>query len=123
MTDDRSLGERFEEFHLENLHVYNEFRSWAFQWVYTTGRHKLGTKALFERVRWEVRISTGDPDYKLNNNYTSCYARLLMLMEPKLDGVFELRVSQADEWIESQASPAMGAWIDAYQLYRGRYLF
>jgi hypothetical protein len=46
-------------------------------------------------------MATGDPDYKLNNNHRAFYARKL-LMEPDLDGVFELRNSAADFWIAAK---------------------
>ena len=49
---------------------------------------------LFEVLRWEW-IIRGLPDtaeeFKLNNNYTSRYARLIMESEPGLEGVFETR--------------------------------
>jgi len=50
-------------------------------------------KMLFEVIRWQHYMTTNDPssEYKLNNNYTAFYARLLMKHTPELDGVFELR--------------------------------
>lgn len=55
------------------------------------GRTKLGIKMLYEVVRWEIFLETNDPDFKLNNNYHSRYARLIMSSEADLVGVFDVR--------------------------------
>lgn len=94
------MAERFEQFHGDNPHVYETLVRLAREWVVATGQHKLGTKALFERARWELAIATSDPDYKLNNNYTAYYARLIMLLNQDLAQLFELRRSSADQWIQ-----------------------
>jgi hypothetical protein len=55
------------------------------------GRKRLSIKMLFEVLRWEHLLTTTDPDFKMNNNYHSRYARLLMDRNPTLRGVFETR--------------------------------
>jgi hypothetical protein len=48
---------------------------------------------LFERVRWFYMVeTTGDEaaDFKINNNFASRYARLIMENEPDLHGLVEL---------------------------------
>ena len=52
-------------------------------------------KALFERVRWHVAIEQGDDVFKVNNNLTSHYARLIMTCEPDLAEFFETRELRA----------------------------
>lgn len=93
---------KFVEFHTKSPEVYAVLVRLAREWVLNTGRNRLGMKALFERARWEIAISTSDPDWKLCNSYTAYYARLLMLQEPDLDGLFELRRSEADDWFANQ---------------------
>jgi hypothetical protein len=39
-------------------------------------------------------LRTTDTDYKLNNNYCSYYARLIMHREQDLDGIFEIRIAK-----------------------------
>lgn len=48
---------------------------------------------VWERARWEFVMGTDDQssDFKLNNNYHSRYARLIMEQEDDLDGFFDLR--------------------------------
>ena len=90
---------RFEEFHADNPRVYGVLVNLARQWVARTGRGKLGIGALYERARWEIALATADPDYKLNNNFRAYYARLIMRNNADLAGLFDLRSSEADEWI------------------------
>jgi hypothetical protein len=99
-----SIAERFETFHHENPHVYRTLVRLAREWVTSTGKQKLGIKSLFEVARWQLAIETSDPDYKLNNNYTAFYARLIHTQEPDLDGLFNVRASEADAWLLGRAS-------------------
>jgi hypothetical protein len=97
---DASIAQRFEEFHKENPAVYSTLVWLAKQWARRTGNRKLGIKTLYERARWELELDTTDQNPKLNNNFTAFYARLLMLNEPDLAGMFDLRASEADAWVD-----------------------
>lgn len=55
------------------------------------GIERLGIGRLFEVLRWEHDLNTGGEEFKLNNNYRSYYARLIMWRYPDLRGIFELR--------------------------------
>lgn len=86
------LEAAFWQFHAANPHVYATLCFLARQWIAVHGRGKLGVKMLFERARWEIAMDTRDVSgFKLNNNHTAFYARLLMANEPDLLGVFNLR--------------------------------
>ncbi len=91
------LKKQFEEFHRDNPKVYILLVRLAREWVQATGRRTLGIKALWERARWEIAISTVGDEFKLNNNYHAFYARLIMQQEKDLNGLFRLRQSAADE--------------------------
>lgn len=103
MTEDESTAEKFEQFHADNPVVYATLCSLAREWVARTGR-PAGIGQLTERCRWEIAMRTNDPQFKINNNYRPYYARLIMISEPDLTGIFELRPSAADEWMESRAA-------------------
>lgn len=100
-------SEAFEEFHHHNPKVYVVLVRLAREWTKRTGRRELGIKTLYERTRWEIALATSDPDFKLNNNYTAFYARLIMAQEPDLAGMFDLRVSDADTWISERMAAAL----------------
>ncbi len=94
--DSMSLAERFTDFHRKSPEVYSTLVALARQWVAATGRRRLGIATLFERARWELAITTSDPDFKLNNSYRAYYARLIMAREPDLVDLFAVRTSEAD---------------------------
>ena len=85
-----TIEERFQTFHVQNPNVYAALCRLARQAI-SKGRTRVGMKMLFEVVRWEVYLSTKDEAFKLNNVFTSRYARLIMDNEPDLAGAFELR--------------------------------
>jgi hypothetical protein len=93
----------FDRFHANNPHVYKTLVALARQWVSRTGRSKLGIATLFERARWEIAVTTVGDDFRLNNSHRAYYARLIMLREPDLAGLFDLRASEADQWIAGVA--------------------
>lgn len=94
-----SIADRFWAFHDKSPEVYSTLVALARQWVARTGRRRLGIATLFERTRWELAVSTSDPDFKLNNSYRAYYARLIMVRESDLAELFETRKSKADLWI------------------------
>lgn len=86
-----SIDSRFRTFHRENPHVYQILVRLARE-ARTRGKTRLGVKALWERMRWDIWMQTEDDDeFKLNNNFTSRYARLIVRQEPDIAGMFELR--------------------------------
>ena len=81
---------RFLTFHEANPHVYRELVRLARE-VRASGHRTYSIAGLYEvlRHRWSLRTA-GEP-VKLNNNYRSHYARLIMAMEPDLRGFFQTR--------------------------------
>lgn len=89
-----TIQDRFETFHqlnpwvLESLiQIAREYRS--------AGRERIGVKALVEILRWHMSQKTRGDHFKLNNSYTSRYARLIVEKAPDLDGMIELRELRA----------------------------
>lgn len=88
---------QFREFHHAHPAVYKALVERAREWKYQ-GHRKCGIGMLFELFRWDSGITFGPNDgFKLNNNYRSRYARLIMANEPDLDGFFETRQLDANE--------------------------
>jgi hypothetical protein len=90
-----SIERDFLEFHQANPLVYERLVQLAREWKRRRGNRKVGMKMLFEVLRWEVAMRTTGDDFRLNNNYTSYYARLIMEREPDLRGLFETRALHA----------------------------
>ncbi len=80
----------FEKFHAENPHVYQLFCRFT-QQMRDSGCEHGGAKMIAERIRWETGVvTTSDPPVKLNNNYTSRYARMWM-RDYRCAGFFRIR--------------------------------
>jgi len=101
------LEKEFQKFHKENPKVYELLVGFARDWVKAKGgKTKLGISMIYELVRWEVGLSTTDPDFKLCNNHRAFYARLIMEQESDLKGLFELRTQRSvPEKVANWADP------------------
>lgn len=99
-----TLAERFERFDSENPHVYKALLDLAREWKRRMSDQRVGIGALFEVARWRIMLATNDPTFKLNNSYRAFYARKLMLHNPDLSGMFQLRFSEADAWAQAKAA-------------------
>ena len=99
-----TLEKKFWEYHRSNPHVFELFKKYA-QEIRDSGFRHYGSKSIFERVRWHLDVETLDPEgFKMNNNYSSRYARLLMFEDPTFEGFFRNRTLKTysvldDDWI------------------------
>lgn len=90
----RSIEERFEDFHRANPSVYLGLVRLARQ-VHARGFETYAIDALFHVLRWETVVGNANPTredpFKLNDHFTSRYARLIMDLNPDLRGFFRTR--------------------------------
>lgn len=77
-------------FDVANPHICFELVKLARQ-AKRAGLSRIGIKALFEQVRWNHAIKTKGEKLKLNNGFTSWYARAIERRYPELRGMFEKR--------------------------------
>lgn len=91
-TDRISIDAQFDAFRILNpwvedalIHLTRDLQA--------AGHSKVGMKMLFEVLRWQWLRATRDPnsDFKLNNNFTARYARVIMAEHADLDGIYETR--------------------------------
>lgn len=85
-----TIEARFLAFHAANPQVYEEFKRFAFQAI-AHGASSLSSKFILERVRWESMITTHGGGFKINNDFTSRYARLFAKDFPAHADKFEFR--------------------------------
>lgn len=86
--------ERFESFHELNPHVYKALVTLARK-LKSQGYKRVGMKALFEFLRMNKMLHTVGSKFKLNNDFTARYARLIDSQENDLSGIFEMRERRA----------------------------
>lgn len=89
-----TITERFESFHTQNPHVYKAIVLLARKLV-RRGQTRLSMKCIYEFLRMKKMLYTTDSKFKLNNDYTSMYARLIDEQERDLENRFEFRERRA----------------------------
>ena len=102
MNRAEQIEQQAKQFHQQHEEVWYLFCQFTHELVRRGFRH-YSAKGVFERIRWE----TATPGYngysfKLNNNYSCCYARWFMEKYPEYDGFFRTRARI------SELAPACG---------------
>ena len=100
------------DFHRDNPAVWELFV--RFSREARGSRDRFGARIVWERLRWYTTIETNDAAFKLSNNHTPYYARLLMLAYPdEFAGFFSTKDAKfegtADELLRAHAR-AERAW-------------
>ena len=86
-----SIYKNFLHFHIKHPQVYLLFEKFAIQLI-GSGKTKLGSKMIMERIRWEISTGAKDDDgFKINNNYTAYYSREFIKNHPEYTDHFEFR--------------------------------
>lgn len=83
----------FLKYHIQNPKIYLEFEKLAYQLI-NKGYVRLGAKQIFEVIRWHTMVE-GTGQYKVNNNFTSDYARLFEWYHPIYAGYFNKRLCKS----------------------------
>lgn len=90
-----TIQQRFQAYHEANPQVYNALLSLAWRYHRTLGEWP-GIGMLWEVARWELALETRTPDrFRMNNNYRSRYARLMIEQKDVPVDAFELRKLRA----------------------------
>lgn len=91
ITTGKSIDEAFVEFHAKNPQVYHYFKKFVND-VLARGKKITSSKLIINRIRWEIWIeSTGTEEFKINDAFTSRYARLYAKEYPKYEDIFKFR--------------------------------
>lgn len=95
VPDRDTIEGRFMLFHLHNPGVYQRLVQMARDWK-ANGRTRGSINMFFEVLRYERGLVTKGDDFKVNNNFRSRYARMIMQDEPGLRGFFDTRELQSE---------------------------
>lgn len=91
----RSIDEAFKKYHAENPQVYDMFKEQVLRAV-RRKREKVSANAIINWIRWEVSLDIRTKEtYKINDHYSSRYARLFVMEHPHYEHMFEFREIRA----------------------------
>lgn len=94
----RDLCSAFYRYHEKNAPVADWFLKAAQALQQEEHRTRYGIGALTERIRWNIRIGVIKTEgFKISNSVRACYARLVVMRDPSLCGIFEIKPSIADD--------------------------
>lgn len=85
-----TLQERFDAWVAANEDTIILFLEFARK-AQLAGHSRYGIAAIVERVRWERMVEKRESKWKINNDYRSRLARLLVERDPRLQDMFETR--------------------------------
>ena len=87
-----TIQQRFEAFRKLNPHV-EQLLTHEAERALQQGWTRIGIDFFYHRLRWVYATQTNhDPsDFRLNDHFTSRYARLLIEQHPEFTGLFETR--------------------------------
>lgn len=87
-----TIDKRFQEFHAANPAVYGELVQMSRD-LHKRGYRRIGIELVFSAYRWNrmLRTTADEFGFKLNDHFTSRYARLIMAREPDLADFFRTR--------------------------------
>ncbi len=86
----KSITIAFRKFHKQNPHVYKYFKRYTKQLI-RSGKKVTSSKMILNRIRWEIYWENQKGDYRINDAFTSRYARKFIREHPKHRHVFNLR--------------------------------
>lgn len=112
LLDVKTPAQKFLEFHEANPHVYRCIEAAIRRNIAATGGRITRTSIDYfvHYARWHgvtttVTTDSLAGDFKIANQFTPFYARLLLERHPEWDGLFETRKSVADDpsWLADAA--------------------
>lgn len=83
---DPGLLEKFKFYHEENPDLYDLMEKFALEAGQSRTRFSIWMIA--NRVRWYTQVETTGKEFKVSNDYLALYARLIVVRNPHLEGLF-----------------------------------
>jgi hypothetical protein len=86
----------WRNYHISHPEVFYLFLGYARQ-AHDAGGKRIGARLIGERIRWFANVERrGDDDWLINDHYWPYYARLAMLVDDRLQGIFSRRDTKFD---------------------------
>jgi len=93
---ERSIQEDFERFHASHPEVFALFHRFAIE-LLEAGHERGSANWILGRIRWFYKVERRSPgDFKINDKFTSRYARRLMEEDERFQTFFETRTLRTE---------------------------
>jgi hypothetical protein len=89
------IDEAFRHFIHRNPRIVHRVIALAFE-LQNAGNDTASMETIFGKLRWDEKFKANGEQFAINDHYSSRMSRLVMQLEPDLDGFFNTRVLRAD---------------------------
>ena len=87
-----NIQEKFREWYPENIHIVNAFYKWSLFLKRNGKRDNYSSQMIVHKLRWDsLYEEASDDEFKLNQNNASALGRIVMALDPELDGMFRTK--------------------------------
>ena len=92
LTDLRpNIEAMFRAWYPSNMHIVYEFYNQSL-YLMTNGKRKhYSSQMIVHKLRWESALNSEFDQYKINQNIGSALGRVVMALDPRLDGMFRIK--------------------------------
>ena len=87
---DPELFSDFWAFHSRNLHLFEKFKANA-TLIRNAGHKQYGAWCIMQQIRWQHDLVSVGSAFKINNDFTALYARMLAATDPTFKDFFQFR--------------------------------
>ena len=87
-----NIQEKFRKWYPENIHIVNAFYKWSLFLKRNGKRDNYSSQMIVHKLRWDsLYEEVSDDEFKLNQNNASALGRIVMALDPELDGMFRTK--------------------------------
>lgn len=80
----------FQQYHQANPHLYELYKAIAIS-LAKQGRRYIGSKFIFEEMRFNHTFQSNNDPFKVNNNFAPHFARKFVLEYPQYGHLFKFK--------------------------------
>lgn len=80
----------FQQYHQSNPHLYELYKAIAIS-LAKQGRRYIGSKFIFEEMRFNHTFQSNNDPFKVNNNFAPHFARKFVLEHPQYGHLFKFK--------------------------------
>jgi hypothetical protein len=93
---------KYYEFNTKHPDAWSMFETFAMELIYK-GVRKYSSDSILHRIRWEMTLSKpNEKPYKINNNFSSLFARTFISRYPQYEYFFETRRLKSEEGVNEE---------------------
>ena len=74
-----------------NMHIVQAFFDWSMYLKVKGKRDYYSSQMIVHKLRWESAINSDFDQYKINQNLGSALGRVVMALDPRLEGMFRVQ--------------------------------